>query len=239
MSHIYNTLPHINEAAKRLRSLESSVLPELKALLVEYQVEAQFGIVFIHRHFELKGDDEQVVDLTGPETVVSSVFQNGHPDTRVVEEYGLDVPDSYSIVPARYLVREELIPYEYKCVSIEDEVQFKEHTTSLPIEFIEQWRVILDENEARDTMGLVDLSTESAIDGFEISDSERRVNVITATPEVCEAMEYVPSVWQSQWEKPVRACGCGGALPEFPPIPGPIIRSEMEIGNEGSLEDSD
>lgn len=238
MSHIYNTLPHINEAAKRLRSLESSVLPELKALLVEYQVEAQFGIVFIHRHFELKGDEEQVVDLTGHETVVSSVFQNGRPDIRVVEEYGLDVPDSYSIVPARYLVREELIPYEYKCISKEDEVQFKEHTTNLPIQFIEQWRVILEENEARDTMGLVDLSTESAIDGFEISDSERRVNVITATPEVLEAMEYVPSVWQSQWEKPVRACGCGGALPEFPPIPGPIIRIEMEIGNEGSLEDS-
>jgi hypothetical protein len=241
MSHIYNSLPHINEAAKRLPSLQSSVLPELKALLVEYQVEPLFGIVFIHRHFELEGDDEQVVDLTGPKTVVSSVFQNGRPDTRVVEEYGLDVPDSYSIVPARYLVREDLIPYEYKCVSKEEEFQFKEHMDNLPIQFIQQWRVILEENGARDTMGLVDLSTETAIDGFEISDAERRVNVITATPDVLEAMEYVPSVWQSQLEKPVRSCGCqcGGALPELPPVPNPIIRIETlaEIGNEGSLTD--
>jgi hypothetical protein len=239
MSHIYNTLPHINEAAKRLPSLQSSVLPELKALLAAYHIEAQFGIVFVHRHFTLQQEEEQVVDLTGPGTVVSSVFQNGRPDDQVVEEYHLRVPDDFTLVPARFLVRDELIPYEFKCVSKDEECSFKEHADSLSESFISEWSDILERNDAQDTMGLVDLSTETAIDGLEISDAERRVSIITTTPEMTEEIESIPSVWQSQLEKPVRACGCGGALPEPPPMPDPIIRIDPEIVNERSIKDQD
>jgi hypothetical protein len=236
MSPIYNSLPHINEAAKRLPYLQSSVLTELKALLVDHQVEAQFGIVFVHRHFTLQ-EVEQVVDLTGPGTVVSSVFHNGQPDSKVVEEYHLQVPDHFAVIPVRFLVREELIPYEFKCVSKDEESSFREHVENLSQSFINEWFGILQRNDAVDTMGLVDLSTETAIDGLEISDAERRVSLITTNPEMMEGMESIPSVWQTQLENPVRACDCGGAFPKPPPMPGPIIRIDPEIVNEKSIKD--
>src|SRR5579859_3338506 len=98
MSHIYNSLPHIEETSHLLPTLQAStVLPELKSLLIQYGLDPQFGIVFIHRHFTLS-ESEQVVGPPGPATVVSSIFTHGQPNSDVITEYNLRLPEEFSVV---------------------------------------------------------------------------------------------------------------------------------------------
>jgi hypothetical protein len=234
MSRIYNSLPRIEEAAQLLPALQTSVLPELKSLLVDYQLDPQFGIVFVHRHFSLDEDKEQVVDLNGPDTVVSSVFRNGRPDKQIVDEFRLDLPDKFSVVPAKFVVRDELIPYEYKCVPKEQERAYKLRSENLPLAFLKEWYTILERYLVPDTMGLVDTSVADHGDGFERSDNERRLNIVTTGIrfKAPELGLYIPTLWGSRLGQPARACCCGGASPQ--PLPG---TERAETGSNLSLFD--
>jgi hypothetical protein len=56
-------------------------LPELKSLLINYQLDPQFGkVVFFHRYFSLKEDKERLFDPNRPDAVVSSVSEDGRPN---------------------------------------------------------------------------------------------------------------------------------------------------------------
>jgi len=211
MAHIYNSIPHIEEAARSLPVLESSVLPQLNSLLTNYELESKFGVVLVHRHFDLVDSEEQVVDLKGPGTVVSSVFKNGRPDSQIVNEYSLELPEVYTIVPAKFIVRDELIPYEYTCVPKEEEMAFISHSENVPVEFLREWTLILRNYCAEDKMGLVDILTADDENGTERTDHERRLNVVTLS-EFFGGSNYVPTLWQPQRDskQPARHCACAG-----------------------------
>jgi hypothetical protein len=211
MAHIYNSIPHIEEAARCLPDLQSSVLPQLNNLLTNYDLESKFGVVLVHRHFDLVDAEEQVVDLKGPGTIVSSVFKNGQPDSQIVNEYALEVPEVYTIVPAKFIVRDELVPYEYMCVPKEEERAYTSHTQDLPIEFLREWYIILRNYCAEDKMGLADLLTADDENGTEHTDHERRLNIVTLS-EYLGGANYVPTLWQPQGDskQPARHCCCGG-----------------------------
>ena len=208
MAHIYNRIPHIEEAARSLPVLQSSVLPELNNLLADYELESRFGVVLVHRHFDLTDSQEQVVDLKGPGTIVSSVFKNGQPDSQVVNEYELDLPELYAIVPTKFIVREELIPYEYMCVPKDEERAYNSHTQSLPGSFLKEWNLILRNYCAEDKMGL-DVLTDADEYGTEHTDLERRLNIVTLSEYLGDG-NYVPTLWQPQAgsKKPARQCCC-------------------------------
>ena len=212
MPLIYNTIPRVEEASKSLAELQASVLPELRALLVKYKLQSSFGIVLVHRHFDLINAEEQVVDLSGPDTVVSSVFTSGQPNAQVVDEYKLDVPDPFAVVPAKFLVRDELIPYEYKCVPKVQETQYSSRRSGLPPSFLKSWSNILGKYFAKDKMGLVDMLAEDDIEGFERSDAKRRLNIVTAHSLSAERRQYIPTMWQSDSSpnRPSRTCVCNG-----------------------------
>lgn len=213
MRSIYNSIPHIHEAVKHLTVLQSSVLPELKLLLAAFGLESQLGIVLVHRHFDLNGPEEQVVELKGPGTLVSSVFKNGQPDTKIIAEYNLDIPESFAVVPARFVVRDELIPYEYKCVPKDKECLYGSCMRSLPLEFLKEWCSILIKYFAEDKMGLVEMFTEETLEGFEHTDMERRLNVVRIDSERPVAKNYVSTLWVSQQfpGQPARTCVCAPA----------------------------
>lgn len=215
MSHIYNRIPLIEEAALSLSALQIFVLPQLKSLLVKYHLEFDFGIVLVHRHFNLNNVEEQVVDVKGPGTLVSSVFSRGRPDPEIVRDYNLEVPDPFAVVPAKFLVRDTLIPYEYKCVPKDQEVLYSSRTKNLPQSFLKEWFIILGKYYAQDKLGLVDMLTEEDIDGFEWSDSARRLNIVTTRTDFGKHVNYIPTLWQSHANStPARKCACGGRQPE-------------------------
>jgi hypothetical protein len=208
MSHVYNNIPLIEDAALSLSLLQTFVLPQLKALLIEHHLEIEFGIVLVHRHFSLNDSHEQVVDVRGPGILVSSVFSHGLPDPEIVRDYDLEIPNPFAVVASKFLVREELIPYEYKCVPKDQAVLCNSRTEKLPRRFLKEWYDILGKYYARDKMGLVDMSTEEEIDGYEWSNSARRLNVVTVTTGTGKHDSYVPTLWQSHTESK-RGCNCG------------------------------
>jgi len=211
MAHIYNNIPYIEDAARSLPVLELSVLPQLNNLLTCYELDSKFGVVLVHRHFDLVDAEEKVVDLKGPGTVVSSVFKNGRPDSQIVNEYSLELPEVYTIVPAKFIVRDELIPYEYTCVPKEEEMAFISHSENVPVEFLREWTLILRNYCAEDKMGLVDILTADDENGTERTDHERRLNIVTLS-EYLGGANYIPTLWQPQSDskQPARHCCCGG-----------------------------
>lgn len=215
MAHIYNSIPYIQEAVTSLPVLQSAVLPLLNTLLAHYELASKFGVVLVHRHFDLVDSGEQVVDLKGPGTIVSSVFKNGQPDSQIVMEYALQVPDVYTIVPAKFIVRDELIPYEYMCVPKEEEPVYASNTETVPIQFLREWNLILKSYCAEDKMGLVDILNVEEESGMEHTDPERRLNIVTLS-EYIEEGSYVPTLWQPQGDPrlPARACCCAISLEE-------------------------
>jgi hypothetical protein len=215
MSHIYNSIPLIEEAALPLSTLQAFVVPQLKTLLNKHRLESDFGIVLVHRHFNLKSADEQVVDINGPGTLVSSVFSHGRPDSQVVHDYNLDIPSPFAIVPTKFLVREELVPYEYKCVPKDDENLYRSRVKRLPQKFLKDWYVILGRYRAQDKLGVVDLLTEEEIDGFEWTDTVRRINVVTTRTDSVTLENYIPTLWQSRKDSKIaRKCACNGRRPK-------------------------
>ena len=215
MAHIYNSIPYIQEAMTSLPVLQSAVLPLLNTLLAHYELASKFGVVLVHRHFDLIDSGEQVVDLKGPGTIVSSVFKNGQPDSQIVMEYALQVPDVYTIVPAKFIVRDELIPYEYMCIPKEEEPVYTLNTETVPIQFLREWNLILKSYCAEDKMGLVDILNVEEESGMEHTDPERRLNIVTLS-EYIEEGSYVPTLWQPQGDPrlPARACCCAISLEE-------------------------
>jgi len=217
MAHIYNTIPHIEEAVTSLPILQSAVLPQLNNLLAHYELGSTFGVVLVHRHFDLVDSGEQVVDLKGPGTIVSSVFKDGQPDSQIVSEYELEVPEEYTIVPAKFIVRDELIPYEYMCVPKEEEPVYASHLETIPIDFLREWNFILKNYCAQDKMGLADILNADDESGTEHTDKERRLNIVTLS-DCLEDGSYVPTLWQPQGDPklPARACCCAMSLDERP-----------------------
>lgn len=63
MASLYNGLPGIAEASKMLEEHDTSVLLVLSNLLIKYQLQSRFGVVLVHKHFDLVDDSEKVVDL--------------------------------------------------------------------------------------------------------------------------------------------------------------------------------
>ena len=226
MAHIYNSIPLIEEAAVALSTLQAFVVPQLKTLLNQYHLGSDFGIVLVHRHFDLKSAEEQVVDMNGPGTLVSSVFSHGRPDSQVVHEYNLDMPSPFAIVPSKFLVRDELVPYEYKCVPKDDENLYRSRTKRLPQKFLKDWYVILGSYRAQDKLGVVDLLTEEEIHGFEWTDTVRRFNVVKTRTDSITPENYIPTLWQSRKDSKIsRACACPARRPKKYP--------RVRLGDDG------
>jgi hypothetical protein len=115
----------------------------------------------------------------------------------------------------KFIVRDELIPYEYKCVPKEHEALYNMRKERLPTPFLKEWYRILDKSFAKDEMGLMDMLAEEQIDGFESSDPVRRLNIVTARPSSTAIDFYIPTLWQSHvGPKAGRKCGCGGRRPK-------------------------
>lgn len=220
MSSVYNSIPYIEDAVSLLRALTATILPALEGLLANYQLQNQFGVVLAHRHFELMSEEEQVVDLSGCDIVVTSVFRNGKPDFKLVERYGLEVPDPFAVVPTKFLVGKKLVPYEYRCVPVEDEDLYWTRISGLPSDFLAAWYEILERHDAKDQVGLIDIFAEESVAGIEYTDVEQRVSVVHLSNNPPVQRGYVPTVWRIQdGSGPTRSCCCPAAFPDPDPIP--------------------
>jgi hypothetical protein len=150
-SLLYNSLPHISEASQTASRFEDASPPELSQLIVKYGLQSHLDITLVHRHFDLEGDHEQLVELDG----VTSVFRNGVPDCQIVDQYRLQLPSRYAIVPMTFIVRKNgLIAYEYSCGESEDTRDVNNIARSIDRTFIVHWVEILEHLDLMDKYGL-------------------------------------------------------------------------------------
>jgi hypothetical protein len=211
MAGIYNNLPDILEASAALNRLEHSNLLELSLLLTKYGLQSRFGISLVHRHFDL-AEGEELVDLISVQTrdIISTVFTNGIPDDRLVDEYNLLVPRSPTIVPSMLLVREsELIPYEYNCA--EADTANLRSEDKLDEAFLSEWVKMLEKLGMPDRFGLAVLDDNQRTPRLEKSYRDKRVNITRECSEG-DLGSHVPTVWYVAGDGAPAVCsGCNCA----------------------------
>jgi hypothetical protein len=148
---LYNSLPHISQASQTARRFENTSPPELSQLILKYGLESRLDITLVHRHFDLEDDHEQLVELDG----VTSVFRNGVPDCQIVDQYHLQLPNCYAIVPTTFIVRNTgLIAYEHSCGESEHTRDVNNITRRIDQTFIMHWVEILEHLDLMDQYGL-------------------------------------------------------------------------------------
>jgi len=205
MSSFYNELLLLQEASEVLTNGgDKAALVVLCNLLAKFHLDAHFGIILVHRHFELTGD-EQMVDLPGEtQLTVTSVFKNGRPDSHVVGEYNLEIPSSPAIVPTSFIVRNaKLLPYEFAYIPTEDAGSYADTVTRIDSRFRKEWVETLKKFEMVDRFGVTTLGGARGL-RCEQSYTDKRVSVLRRVNEIDATL--VPTVWYSDCGAP-RVCG--------------------------------
>jgi hypothetical protein len=198
MASVYNGLPNIQDANVVFQSLPPDSLEDCAILLRKYKLEEHLGINLIHRHFTLENDDEQVVEVKDSHTnrSVASVFTHGIPNQHLVELYGIDVPEIFTIVPSTVLVRRSgVVPIEYRCLATGIRGELHNMLPNhLEPEFVDEWMAALDALGMNDRIGLSILG-----EGFELSfeESFSRDRVLVASrSSFSSSVSGVPTVWR-------------------------------------------
>jgi hypothetical protein len=211
MPNIYNSLPDIASAAQALDCLEQGFLSELSLLLIKYDLQSRFGISLVHRHFELNDDEEQLVELSG----ISSVFKNGVPDSTILHEFNLHLPDSSMIVPSMFIIRDTgLFPYEYGCTGQNDAKVTNDMLSQIDDRFFSEWTDSLARQGLTDKLGLaiMQLSTDGGLGPVRLVEqtyADRRVSVSRKSFDNEDMSAYIPGVWFVGPDSQPRVCyGC-------------------------------
>lgn len=196
MSPFYNTLLSIHEVSNGPSiSNVNRLLVDLSHLLVKYRLHYFFGIALVHRHFIL-AEDEQMVDLTSTdsENIVTSVFKNGLPDSKVVDNFNLHVPSLPKVVPSRFLVRKsELVAYEFMCADEDRAREYSNLVNRITPQFRADWVAVAEKVGVTDRFGLAALVAGEQVFRREESYMKERLSIHRRkfnTPSEC-----IPTVW--------------------------------------------
>lgn len=207
MFPIYNELLTIQDAFKDL-SIEriNAVLIELSQLLMKYRLHTYFGIALVHRHFTLE-DDEQMVDLTSGENIVTSVFKNGIPCGHVVTKFNLRIPSSLTIVPSRFIVCESgLLGYEYTCTDEQQAYVSNNIVNNIDSKFFSDWIDLLDRYGMYNKFGLMALQADELVFRREESYNMERLSVHRR--DISGMSKCIPTVWYAGDGAPKVCRGC-------------------------------
>jgi hypothetical protein len=207
MSPIYNDLPTIQDAFKDM-SIEgiNAVLIELSQLLMGYRLHTYFGIALVHRHFTLE-DDEQMVDLTSGENIVTSVFKKGTPGSHVVTKFNLRIPSSVTIVASSFIVCESgLLPYEYTCLDEKQAHIGNNIINDIGSKFCSDWIDLLERFGMHNKFGLMALKADELVFRREESYNMERLSINRR--DVNNIDKCIPTVWYVGDGAPKVCMGC-------------------------------
>jgi len=192
-------------------NLTTRILPSLADILVRYNLTTHFNIFLPHRHFSL-AKNERVVRLPTDtaDTSVFSVFKDNSPDPAIVEDYNLSIPEVPAVVPFRFLVGDNLVPFEYACLDRESAQGI--HFEDVTPEFFAEWAANLHDNSVECPLGL-SLRSDNGNTNRRC-DAARRVDVEMPVEE-SDGPEVFPSEWSIEAgsegiHRIVKKSGCVG-----------------------------
>jgi len=207
---LYNSLHDMVECDPLVPTLEIEVIPRLLDLVRKYNLDETVGISLAHKHWDLRSDDEKVVDLENHSHTISSVFTNGKPNPQTLQSWNLFVPESPAIVPSKFLVRgSDMIPYEYDCVDSNEATSRLARIEALPAAFLEQFTALAALSPMPEIMGLTVLPSGGVPDQWESSYVKSRLNVSTFGVNNSPDFHGVATLWLVDNDGPIKCKKCG------------------------------
>lgn len=203
----YNSLSNIKEASKALTEFDEDCLSILGGILIKHDLHSYLGISLVHRHFSLE-EGEQLIGLRSFQgnDIVSSVFKNGNPDSCVLNDYNLVIPQCATIVPSLFLIREAgVVPYEYSCTEREEaEKEFLSVLGRIDKKFCAEWVTMLERLHMVDQLGLgfLDDTTDGGVEDIYM---DKRVSVYRRYRVGEDRDKVVPTMWTADG-KGSRSC---------------------------------
>jgi hypothetical protein len=203
----YNSLSNIRDASKVLYECDEDWLAVLGPILIRHNLHPYFGISLVHRHFSLE-EGEQLIELrtSQGDDIISSVFKNGVPDSHVLNDYNLLVPQRATIVPSVFLVREGgVVPYEYSCIEKEQaDKGYLNILGRIDKEFYSEWVMGLERLNLVDKFGLgfLDDTTDGRV---EDTYKDKRVSVYRRYKVGEDTDQVVPTMWTADGRE-ARSC---------------------------------
>jgi hypothetical protein len=206
---VYNNLLEIDDCLPHVPDIEEQVIPGMIDLLKTYGLCEKVGISLVHKHWDLANDDEKVVDLENDSHSVSSVFSNGKADRQVLQPWNLLIPENPEITPAKFIVRDNaMIPYEYDCVDFTEATYREERIQAVPAEFLHDFTAMKASCDVPEMLGLAVLPSGGVSEGWEVSDREARLNIVTFGVNNSPDFESVTTVWWAGRDGRIRCRGC-------------------------------
>ena len=148
------------------------------ASLFNFSSSTSFNLVYASFSFIDIANNEKVVNsTTGIQGDISSVFSDGVPDPVVVAEYGLNIPQSLSLIRTMFVVSSsELAPYEYR-VDKEDGDKYNEIFSQIEKPFLTEWIQVLERSGMKSSFGLALLGNGGDVMRLEESYPDKRVSI--------------------------------------------------------------
>jgi hypothetical protein len=213
------------DAAKNISQLEESVVPDLAKLLADYGLHDRFNIWLAHRHFLLSNENDRIVELQGRNISVSSVFTEGAPDSKILDNFDLSIPAEPAMIPNTFLSHGgRLLPMEYLCLDRNDAEAHLFTAANVTKTFLGEWDEVLARHDVEHRFGLalrtsddIDLGERSKLQYF---DSFLKVDITVENEFMISGFPIgVPAVWKVSTLRPgmtpsiIRERRCWGSCP--------------------------
>jgi len=189
----FNRVAEVSQVLREIPIIANRVVPDLATLFVRHGLTPHFNIILPHRHFSLHSPSEQVVELSSKTgQVVCSVFRDGLPDKRILDDCDLTMPRNPVLYPTNFVVLgEKLVPYEYSCA--EDCELPPIPCPALSEEFFRSWNHVISSNAVAVPMGLA-LKSRNDIPTLQVCDAEARLDFTECLPTAIPANAF-PAEW--------------------------------------------
>jgi hypothetical protein len=227
------------DAAKNISQLEESVVPDLAKLLADYGLHDRFNIWLAHRHFLLSNENDRIVELQGRNISVSSVFTEGAPDSKILDNFDLSFPAEPAMIPNTFLSHGgRLLPMEYLCLDRNDAEAHLFTTANVTKTFLGEWDEVLARHNVEHRFGLalrtsddIDLGGQSKLQYFDsflgVDITVENEGSLNGAMDLQEDSEFmisgftigVPAVWKVTTLRPgmtpsiIRERRCWGSCP--------------------------
>ena len=201
------------------------MVPDLAKLLADYGLHDRFNIWLAHRHFLLSNENDRIVELQGRNISVSSVFTEGAPDSKILDNFDLSIPAEPAMIPNTFLSHGgRLLPMEYLCLDRNDAEAHLFTAANVTKTFLGEWDEVLARHDVEHRFGLalrtsddIDLGERSKLQYF---DSFLKVDITVENEFMISSFPIgVPAVWKVSTLRPgmtpsiIRERRCWGSCP--------------------------
>lgn len=170
------------------------ILSEIGNVFTKYDVNKNFGLILLHKHFK-QSDNEYLVEIISNDKTVTSIWKNNKPKNKdVLKKYNIEyvLEDNNYIQPHSWLLKKIINYYHMNFM-----LKVKKSKTPVNIpkkEFVFELYNTLKKYNLNDILGLHFLHRPFK-NLVEDTDEEYHANVLIIEPEEYDKSKYIEVIW--------------------------------------------